>query len=91
MGKITYISLGDDLVNLLKRLPRTISIADFIRWCIKATLYEIKLGRELSAKELQEWIDSTEEGREFRRLLVEKWGDKLEKIAFLDGVNKKRK
>jgi predicted CopG family antitoxin len=80
MKKRLAITIDEDVLNELEQLPRRVSISEVITWVVKAALQDIKAGRELSAKELQEWIDSTPEGKDFRNRLIEHWGLSFEKI-----------
>ncbi len=80
MKKRLAITIDEDVLSELEQLPRKVSISEVITWVVKAALQDIKAGRELSAKELQEWMDSTPEGRDFRKRLQEHWGATIEKI-----------
>ncbi len=80
MKKRLAITIDEDVLNQLEQLPRKVSISEVITWIVRAALQDIKAGRELSAKELQEWIDSTPEGKDFRERLIEHWGPAVEKI-----------
>ncbi|BCB97354.1 hypothetical protein JZK55_22760 [Dissulfurispira thermophila] len=74
------LTVDYDVLKALEQLPRKLSISEVITWIVRAALQDIKAGRELSAKELQEWIDSTPEGKDFRRRLQEQWGPTFGKI-----------
>ncbi len=80
MKKRLAITIDEDVLSELEQLPRKVSISEVITWAVKAALQDIKAGRELSAKELQEWIDSTSEGKDFRERLIKHWGPTIEKI-----------
>ena len=80
MKKRLAITIDEDVLNELEQLPRKVSISEVITWVVKAALQDIKAGRELSAKELQEWMDSTPEGKDFRKRLQEQFGSTVERI-----------
>ena len=77
--KIT-LSLEDDVYEGLQEFPRRVSLSEVASWVIRAAFEDIKAGRELNSKELQDWIDSTPEGKDFRERFVEQWGPGIKKI-----------
>lgn len=74
------ITVEKDIYDMLQALPRRVSLSEVISWIVKATLEDIKAGRELSSKELQDWMDSTPEGEDFRERLTEHWGPGIRKV-----------
>jgi len=84
MKKRLAITIDEDVLSELEQLPRKVSISEVITWVVRAALRDIKSGHKLSAKDLQEWIDSTSEGKDFRERLIEHWGSTIEKID--DGI-----
>src|SRR3989304_6995117 len=81
MKKRVTITLDGDVVDFFQeKAPRKVSVSEVIAWVVRATLKDIQAGRELSSKELQEWINRTPEGKDFRERLIENWGPELKKI-----------
>lgn len=80
MKKKITLSLDDDVYDALQEFPRKVSLSEVVTWTLRAVFKDIKAGKELTAKELQKWMDSTPEGRDYRERLSEHWGPKLEKI-----------
>lgn len=80
MKKRMTITIDSDVYDYLQELPRKVSLSEVITWSLRSALQDIKAGRELTSKELQKWIDSTPEGRDFRERLREHWGPTIEKI-----------
>lgn len=74
------ITIDGDIYALLQELPRKVSLSELINWSLVAILHDIKAGRELSSEKLQTWVDSTPEGRVFKRNLKERWGSQIEKL-----------
>ena len=81
MKKRVTITLDGDVVDFFQeKAPRKVSVSEVIAWIVRSALKDIQAGRGLSSKELQEWIDSTPEGKDFRERLKEHWGPGLKKI-----------
>jgi len=81
MKKRVTVTLDGDVVDFLQeKAPRKVSVSEVISWIVKATFKDIKAGRQLSSEELQEWMDSTTEGRDFRDRLREHWGPALRPV-----------
>lgn len=80
MKKKITLSLDDDVYDALQVFPRKVSLSEVVTWMLRAMFQDIKAGRELSTKELQKWMDSTPEGRDFRERLKEHWGPAFDKI-----------
>ena len=80
MKRRLAITIDDDVLSELEQLPRKVSISEVITWVVRAALQDLKSGHKLSAKELQDWIDSTEEGRDFRQRLIDRYSSTFEKV-----------
>src|SRR5208283_3511188 len=92
MKKRMTISIDEDVFNVLQEMPRTVSLSEVITWIVKSTFKEIKAGRELTSEELQDWMDSTPEGKDFRERLKEHWGPTVENLdAGIEKVKKSLK
>jgi len=92
MKKRMTISIDEDIFNVLQEMPRTVSLSEVITWIVKSTFKEIKAGRELTSEELQDWMDSTPEGKDFRERLKEHWGPTVENLdAGIEKVKKSLK
>jgi len=74
------ITIDKDIYDFLQELPRKVSISEVLTFLVKAAFKEIKSGKELTDTELQEWLDSTPEGKDFRARLKEHWGPTFKKI-----------
>ncbi len=83
------ITIDKDIYDFLQELPRKVSISEVLTFLVKAAFKEIKAGRELTDTELQQWLDSTPEGQDFRERLIEHWGPTLRKID--DSIKKVKK
>lgn len=83
------ISIDKEIYDTLQVLPRKVSLSEVISWIVKATLQDIKTGRELTSRELKDWIEKTPEGKDFRDRLIECWGPGIDKVdATVDKVKK---
>jgi len=92
------ISIDKEIYDMLQELPRKVSISEVLTWMVKATMQDIKTGRELTDTELQQWMDSTPEGENFRERLIEHWGpgmriidSSIEKVKKTVGIKKGKK
>lgn len=85
MKKKITLSLDADVYDALQELPRKVSISELISWMLRTQLQEIKNGKEMSSEELQHWLDSTPEGKDFRARLQEHWGPTIYKVE--DALN----
>lgn len=74
------VTIDKEIYDLLQELPRKVSISEVLTFLVKAAFKEIKEGRELTDTELQQWLDSTQEGKDFRERLIEHWGPTFKKI-----------
>ncbi|MBI5849312.1 MAG: hypothetical protein HZB31_15430 [Nitrospirae bacterium] len=74
------VTIDKEIYDLLQELPRKVSISEVLTFLVKAAFKEIKEGRELTDTELQQWLDSTKEGEDFRERLIEHWGPTFKKI-----------
>ena len=83
------ITIDKDIYDLLQELPRKVSISEVLTFLVKAAFREIKAGREMTDTELQQWLDSTPEGKDFRERLREHWGPTMYKIE--DTINDVKK
>lgn len=91
----TQVMLDEDLYQGLKKLPREISISSFINLLLKLALEEIKMGREMSKEELDEWMKSDPERLKVRnhyREKLEPYFDMIDQaMASFRGKAKKEK
>lgn len=89
MKKKITLSLDDDVYDALQEFPRKVSLSEVVSWVLRSMFQDIKAGRELTTKELQAWMDSTPEGRDYRDRLTEHLGPTFDKIdAAVDKVKK---
>jgi len=90
MRKKLTLTIDADVYDMIKELPRKVSISEFVSWMLKGMYEDIKKGRELTQEEVTAWIEKTPEGRDFRERLKEHWGPTLDKIDnTLNGVKEK--
>ena len=97
MKKKITLSIDSDVYDQLNDLPRKVSVSEMVNWILKGMLQDIKNGRELTDKELQEYIKQTSEGRDFLERFQEIYGPKydalvkeIETIKKAVGLNKKK-
>jgi len=80
MKKRLNLTIDDDVYDMIKELPRKVSISEVVSFVLRGLYKELKLGRELTQEEVDQWIESSPEGRDFRERLKEHWGPTIEKI-----------
>lgn len=80
MRKKLTLTIDADVYDMIKELPRKVSISEVVSYILKAAFQDLKKGRELTDEELHQWIDSSPELSDFRERLTEHWGPNLKKI-----------
>jgi len=80
MRKKLTLTIDSDVYDVIKELPRKVSISEVFSYIMKAMYQDIKKGGELSQDELQAWIDSDPKLRDFQERLIEHWGPGAERI-----------
>ena len=80
MRKKLTLTIEPEVYEMIKELPRKVSISEVVSFVLKGIYKELKLGRELTQEELDKWLESTPEGRDFRERLREHWGPSVKKI-----------
>jgi hypothetical protein len=79
MRKKITLSIDPEVYDLIKELPRKVSISEVISWFLKSMLEDIKKGG-LSQEEFEKWVMSTPEGRDFRERAREQFGPSVSKM-----------
>ena len=80
MRKKLTLTIEPEVYDMIKDLPRKVSISEVVSFVLKAMYQDLKKGRELTKEEFDKWIESTPEGRDFRDRLQEHWGPGIERI-----------
>lgn len=68
------ITIDKDLYEAIKKLPREISVSDVFNILLKVAIEEIKLGHEMSDKELIRWSEKDKYRKEVRKYLQKRLG-----------------
>lgn len=89
MRKKLTLTIEPEVYDMIKELPRKVSISEVVSFVLKGMYRSLKLGRELTQEEVDAWIESTPEGRDFRDRLSEHWGPGIKKID--DTIEKVKK
>lgn len=79
MKRRLNITIDDDVYDMIKELPRKVSISEVISWFLKSMLEDIKRGG-LTQEEFEKWVESTPEGRDFRERGREQFGPTIRKM-----------
>ena len=80
MRKKLTLTIDAEVYDMIKELPRKVSISEVVSWVLKGMLQDIKKGRELTQEEVNAWINSTPEGRDFKERAREHLGPTIRKI-----------
>lgn len=80
MRKKLTLTIDSDVYDMIKELPRKVSISEVVSFVLKAMYQDLKKGRELTQEEMDAWIESSPELKEFRERLQEHWGPGIRKI-----------
>jgi predicted CopG family antitoxin len=79
MRKKLTLTIDADVYEMIKDLPRKVSISEIISWFLKSMLEDIKRGG-LTQEEFEKWVKSTPEGRDFRERGREQFGPTIRKM-----------
>jgi predicted CopG family antitoxin len=91
MRKKLTLTIDAEVYDMIKDLPRKVSISEVVSWVLKGMFQEIKKGG-LTEEEFDKWIKSTPEGRDFKERAREHLGPKIRKMdASIEGIKKKIK
>ncbi len=74
----TQVMIDEDLYQGLKKLPRDVSVSRVINLLLKSAIEDLKLGRQMTDKELNEWIRKDPERIKVRAYLQDKLGPYVE-------------
>ncbi len=80
MRKKLTLTIDSEVYDVIKELPRKVSISEVFSYILKAMCQDIKKGGELTDKELQAWIDKNPELKDFQERMIEQWGPRMKKI-----------
>jgi predicted CopG family antitoxin len=90
MKKRLNVTIDDDVYEMIKELPRKVSVSEIISWFLKSMLEDIKRGGKFSQEEFEKWVESTPEGKDFRRRGREQFGPTIRKVEDkLNGIKEK--
>ena len=89
MRKKLTLTIDPEVYDLIKELPRKVSISELVSWALKGVFEDIKKGRVLTQEEFDVWIRKTPEGRDFKERAREHLGPKIRKMdASIEKVKK---
>ncbi len=89
MKRRLNITIDDDVYDMIKELPRKVSISEVISWFLKSMFEEIKRGG-FTQEEFEKWVKSTPEGRDFRKRARQQFGPTIRKVEDkLKGIKEK--
>lgn len=92
MKKRICLTVDESVYNGLQEVPRGVSISEVVSFLLKAMIEDVRKGREMTQEEFDEWIESTEEGREFRERFIEKYGHFFKRLQYgLDRLSDEKK
>ena len=89
MRKKLTLTIRPEVYEMVKELPRKVSVSEVFSFVLEGLYKELKSGRELRQDEVDKWLESTPEGRDFRERLREHWGPSINKIDRTVGKVKK--
>ena len=76
-GRI-QVTIDQDLYDAFQRLPRKVSVSGAINILLKLAIEEVKMGREMSDKELVKWMEKDPYRAKIRKYLQEKLGPHID-------------
>jgi predicted CopG family antitoxin len=85
MKKRVSFTVDEEVYDDLQAVPRGVSVSEVINWLLKSMIEDIKLGREMTQKEFDEWIESTPEGKDYRNRFIDKYGHLFKRLKY--GLN----
>ena len=80
MRKKLTLTIDAEVYDMIKELPRKVSISEVVSWVLKGMLQDIKKRRGLTQEEVDAWLNSTPEGSDFKERIREHWGPTFSKI-----------
>ena len=80
MRKKLTLTIDSEVYDMIKELPRKVSISEVVSFVLKGLYKELKMGRQLTQEEIDQWLESTSKERDFRNRLREHWGPSFKKI-----------
>lgn len=90
MRKKLTLTIDSEVYDMIKDLPRSVSISEAVSFFLKAMYQDLKKGRELNQEEFNKWLDSTPEGKDFHDRFRDQFGPTVEKVeASLNEIKKK--
>lgn len=90
-GRI-QVTIDEDLYQGIKKLPREVSVSEVINLLLKMAIEEVKLGREMSDKEVNEWFRKDPQRLKVRMYMQEKLGPYIEVLdEAIEKVKPKKK
>ena len=79
MKKRLNLTIDSDLYADLEKLPRKVSVSEFVNFMLKSMMETAKKGRELTQEELDELIEGMG-GKELKEKFVETFGPFFDKF-----------
>lgn len=64
MRKKLTLTIEPEVYDMIKELPRKVSISEVFSWILKTMFEEFKRGN-FTQEEFENWVNSTPEGRDF--------------------------
>ena|SRR3990170_3961212 len=83
------LSIDENLYAGLKKLPREVSISDVFSTLLQAAVEELKMGHEMTDRELHEWVRKDPRRREVQKYLQDRLGPYVDVLKDAMGKIKK--
>ena len=80
MRKKLTLTIDAEVYDMIKELPRKVSISEVVSFVLKGMYQDLKKGREMTDEEFKQWMESSPELSDFRERLREHLGPSFNKI-----------
>jgi predicted CopG family antitoxin len=74
MRKKLTLTIDGEVYDKLQGLDRRVSVSEVVTVVLRSFIENMKKGREMTDEELDEWVNSDPELKDFRERLREHWG-----------------
>ncbi len=92
-GKLVMVMVTDESIERFRENPNPkpgpkqkadkVSITELARWVLLGMYQDLKTGFQMSDEECRKWIDSTPDGKEFRKRLNYQYGTSVDRVEDL--------
>jgi predicted CopG family antitoxin len=81
MKKRITLTIDEEVYEKLQDMPKRVSISEVVNYLIDAFIEEVKRGHSMNQQELKEWIEGTEDGRDFKIRFIEQYSPVLQRVT----------